>query len=207
MKQAPKHLNRHQQQGATIVIAMIALVALLTASIALFRSTDTANAAAANFQFVKSAEQNLDLGMNEAMRAYAASSANAALNITNQNTNAPTVRYWSQEQAANAVGIPTLLANAPTPSWNTTGPVATGWPGEQIDNTSRQLRRYFIERLCNQPGVGIENNCRMYVMSEGCWSDPCPGVSEDRLPFIRVTVRVDGPKGAVAYSQMFIKGI
>jgi type IV pilus assembly protein PilX len=199
-----------RQTGTALIVALVALVAMIAAGFALFRSVDTANLAAGNYQFVRSAQQNVDLALNEALLAYMQSHPNSALNVMNRNITNTAINYYATQQAQNGDGVPTVLANLSVPAWTTAGPSATGWPGEQIDNNSRQLRRYVIERMCSTTGPGSIASCRMYEFdyTENCKrvkGGGCSSESSEVLPFIRITVRIDGPKNAVAYSQMFMK--
>lgn len=202
---APRIAGR--QRGASLIIALVALVAMMAAAFALVRSVDSANLASANYQFLRSAEQNTDLAMNDALLAYLQSHPNAALNVMDHNQTDAAVAFYAVQQPQNADGIPSVLADLPPPAWTSTGPASTGWPGEQIDPGSRQLRRYVIERLCTQPGVATQNTCRLYEYQfpRNCQNN-CGAGSSEWLPFVRITVRIDGPKNAVAYSQMFMKG-
>jgi type IV pilus assembly protein PilX len=201
-----------RQKGTTLLVAMVALVAMMTAGMALIRSVDSANLAASNFQMQQSAEQNLDLALNEAMLAYMRSHPNAGLNMNNKLGNDLSVSYRAvrpDTDPAQNQGIPTALLNLSAPAWNANGPVATGtWPGEQVDLQSKQLRRYLVERLCRNGGFATVNHCQMYEMTFGSYSERHGGDEDEKetLPFIRITARVDGPKGAVSYAQLFMKG-
>jgi type IV pilus assembly protein PilX len=196
-------LIRVYQRGTSLLVAMIALVAMMTAGMALIRSVDSANLAATNFQFQQSAEQNIDMAINEAMMAYLQSHVNPALNVIDPRVTNPALNYWATTQPENQEGVPTALTALPTPSWGATGPVPTGWPGEQVDIPSQQLRRYFMDRLCNAPGVVTAANCQNYT-----WVSRNNGegtaANRDDLTYLRITVRIDGPKGAVSYAQMFL---
>lgn len=196
-----------RQRGASLIVALIALVAMMAASFALLRSVDSANLASANYQFLRSAEQNTDLAMNDALLAYLQSHPNAGLNVMDHNTTAPAIAFYATQQPQTPDGIPNVLAGLPAPAWTATGPAASGWPGEQIDPDSRQLRRYVIERMCSADGIATPDTCRLYEYQfpRNCQNN-CSAGSSEWLPFIRITVRIDGPKNAVAYSQMFMKG-
>lgn len=195
-----------RQRGTALIVALIALVAMIAAGFALFRSVDSANLAAGNYQFVRSAEQNIDLAINEALLAYMKAHPNAALDVNDRNTTNPAIAYYATQQAQTADGVPAVLANLPAPAWTLAGPAATGWPGEQIDAGSRQLRRYVIERLCSADGVATAQNCRQYELKFSKTSEEMAASSSEWLPIVRVSVRVDGPKNAVAYAQVFMKG-
>lgn len=202
-----------RQAGTALIIALVALVAMISAGFALFRSVDTVNLAANNYQFVRTSQQGVDLALNEALMAYMQSHPQANLRVLNRNSTNLGVSYSAVQLPQTATGIPTNLANLSAPSWSGSGPAATGWAGEQIDNNSRQLRRYVVERMCNAAAEGqVANstNCRLYefMFDSNCKAvngGGCSGTSSENLPFIRITVRVDGPKNAVAYAQMFMK--
>jgi Tfp pilus assembly protein PilX len=199
--------NRRRQQGAALIVALVALVAMITAGFALFRSVDNANMASMNYQLLRSAEQNADMAFNDALLAYMQSHPTATLNVMDRNSNQPTIAYFASQRPQNADGLPTTLTDLASPTWAANGPQATGWPGEQIDATSRQLRRYVIERLCDAEGVATAAACRRYEyrFPRNCLNN-CAESTNEWLPFVRVTVRIDGPKNAVVYAQMFLKG-
>ncbi len=205
-----KHSSAKRQHGTALIIALIALVAMISAGFALFRSVDTVNMAANNYQFVRSAQQGVDLALNESLLAYMQAHPNAGLRVMDRNSTNTGVNYYATQQPQTVDGIPTVMTALSTPAWSASGPVATGWPGEQIDGSSRQLRRYVIERMCNALGVATAANCRLYQFEfnqngyqvNGGGNS---GSSTEQLPFIRITVRIDGPKNSVAYAQMFVK--
>ncbi len=203
----PVQASLRRQRGASLIVALIALVSMMAAAFALLRSVDSANLASANYQFIRSAEQNTDLAMNDALLAYLQSHPSGALNVLDHNTTTPAIAFYATQQPQNADGIPNVLADLPAPAWTSSGPAATGWPGEQIDADSRQLRRYAIERMCSADGIATPDTCRLYEYQfpRNCQNN-CSAGSSEWLPFVRITVRIDGPKNAVAYSQMFMKG-
>jgi type IV pilus assembly protein PilX len=200
---APRH-----QRGTSLLVAMVALVAMMTAGMALIRSVDSANLASSNFQMQQSAEQNIDMALNEALLAYMHAHPMTGLNTGGRNADNSGAAYWAIVQPQSE-GVPVALLNLPAPTWGASGPVGSGWPGEQVDASSKQLRRYFIERLCRAGVAGIATaaNCQMYTLNYDSDSTSNTGSADsDVLPYIRITVRVDGPKGTVSYAQMFLKG-
>jgi Tfp pilus assembly protein PilX len=203
----PGAVTRRAQRGASLIVALVALVAMISAGFALFRSVDSANLASTNYQFLRSAEQNTDMAMNEALLAYLQSSPTPALNVMDRNTNQAGIAYFAIQQPQSADGVPQVLQALAAPTWGAAGPNASGWPGEQIDAQSRQMRRYVIERMCTAAGAATANTCRLYEYQfpRNCLNNCGTGTSE-WLPFVRITVRIDGPKNATAYSQMFLRG-
>jgi Tfp pilus assembly protein PilX len=198
---------RRGQRGISLIVALVSLVVMIVAAFALFRSVDNANMASMNYQFTRSAEQNADMAFNDAILAYMQSHPTAALNVMDRNTDQDAIAYYASQRQQNADGIPLPLAQLAAPSWNSDGTAASDWPGAAVDATSRQMRRYLIERLCSATGPATAENCRLYEyrFPRNCMSN-CGAATSELLPFVRITVRIDGPKNSVAYAQMFLKG-
>ena len=201
--------SKKHQGGTSLIVAIVALVAMMTAGLALIRTVESGNLAASNFQFQKTAEQNIDLAINEALLGYMQSSPIATLQVMDRNVDNPTVAYWASQQAETD-GVPNALLTLPAPGWGANGPLSTGWAGEQVDLESKQLRRYMIERLCTGVVAGeiaTAAKCKLYTVTYPSNSFKGTGSEDgDSLPYVRITVRVDGPKGSTAYAQMFLKG-
>ncbi len=199
--------SRRAQQGLSLIVALVSLVVMIVAGFALFRSVDSANMASMNYQFMRSAEQNADMAFNDAILAFMQSHPTAALNVMDRNTDQPTISYYASQRDQNADGIPLPLAQLSAPAWNADGTASSEWPGEAVDAPSRQMRRYLIERLCTATGPATAANCRLYEYRypRNCMTN-CGAAVSEWLPFVRITVRIDGPKNSVAYAQMFLKG-
>jgi type IV pilus assembly protein PilX len=198
---------RRAQRGLSLIVALVSLVVMIVAGFALFRSVDSANMASMNYQFMRSAEQNADMAFNDAILAFMQSHPNAALNVMDRNTDQAAISYYASQREQNADGIPLPLAQLPAPTWNADGTAASDWPGADVDAASRQMRRYLIERLCTATGPATAANCRLYEYRypRNCMTN-CGAATSEMLPFVRITVRIDGPKNSVAYAQMFLKG-
>ncbi|MBU6272682.1 MAG: type II secretion system GspH family protein [Betaproteobacteria bacterium] len=198
---------RRAQRGLSLIVALVSLVVMIVAGFALFRSVDNANMASMNYQFMRSAEQNADMAFNDAILAFMQSHPTASLNVMDRNTDQPTLSYYASQREQNADGIPLPLAQLAAPSLNADGVPTSDWPGAAVDTASRQMRRYLIERLCTATGPATAANCRLYEYRypRNCMSN-CGAATTEWLPFVRITVRIDGPKNSVAYAQMFLKG-
>lgn len=176
------------QRGATLFIALIALVAMSLAGIALVRSVDTGVVIAGNIAFKQSALQEADRGIESAVNAIT-TGAIADLTVNNSGQN-----YYATRQPVDARGVPNILTAA-TPILI---PTLTD---------SRNEVRYVIERLCDATGAATPTNCVM--ASTGI---PAPGGSdgdENLTPppttFYRVTVRVDGPRNTTSFAQAMLR--
>ena len=198
---------RRAQRGLSLIVALVSLVVMIVAGFALFRSVDGANMASMNYQFMRSAEQNADMAFNDAILAFMQSHPTAFLNVMDRNTDQAAISYYASQREQNADGIPLPLAQLAAPTWNGDGTASSDWPGAAVDAPSRQMRRYLIERLCTATGPATAANCRLYEYRypRNCMAN-CGAATSEMLPFVRITVRIDGPKNSVAYAQMFLKG-
>lgn len=180
----------HSQRGVVLFIALIVLVAMSLAGIALVRSVDTVTVVAGNLAFKQSALQEADMGMEEAV-AVLNGLAVRTLDNTGQNF------YATPQPVTNNFGIPDALYSlyAPTSAQNT----STG-------NT----RRYLIERMCEKTGAfsgAGAVNCSM-ISNPGARGGTAIGGNQggigDSKPYYRLTVRVDGPRNTVTYTQAMV---
>ena len=182
----------HRQRGITLIIALIALVALTIAGIALVRSVDTGNVIAGNFAFRQASLQATDTGVENAYTKLGTIAAAADTAIANQ--------YFPVMQSLDANGIPTTV------DWSAV-------PSTTLGSKSEYAVKYVIERLCTGTlpidPANIVSSCVTDQNSSpdsrklgggGCSSN-CnnpPSVN------YRVTVRVEGPRNTVAMSQAIV---
>jgi Tfp pilus assembly protein PilX len=176
-----------RQKGITLIIALIALVALTLAGIALMRSVDTNNVIAGNFAFRQASMQATDTGVEDAftqLKTIATSSVDTP--IANQ--------YFTVMQPLDSNGIPNTVTWSSVPS-TTRGDYTV---------------RYVIERMCTGTnGVAITDivsNCvaDQGTQASGSQKSGSPVFSAASAVNFRVTVRVEGPRNTVAMSQTIL---
>jgi hypothetical protein len=199
-----------RERGSALVVALVALVAMLVAGFALFRSLEAAITRPDDEQFARAARLGADHVLADVQLGLFRSHPDVRLNVEDRNADQPAASYHASTLPIDRDGVPQVLAGLAPPTWSFGAPTATGWPGERIDAESRQLRRYTIERLCTAPGVATAATCRLYEVdyAQTCArvrGGGCAPASVERLPFVRVTVRIDGPRNAIAYAQFLMK--
>lgn len=178
-----------RQTGITLIIALIALVALTMAGIALVRSVDTGNVIAGNFAFRQASMQATDTGVEAAFTQLATIAAGAAdTAIANQ--------YFPVMQPLDGNGIPTTV------TWSSVAGTAMG-------SNSEYTVKYVIERMCTgTSGVVITDVVANCVVDQGQVSGSQKAgaavFSSAGAVNYRVTVRVEGPRNTVAMSQAIL---
>lgn len=179
------------------LMALIVLVASLLAAIALMRSVDTSNTIAGSLTFRQGALQ-------EAERAYVDAQQKITFTQPNSDTDNPGLGYYAEPQPAttrSAGDIPNVLVN------NVTGSVAK----VASLNTNDNQVTYVVERLCPAAGAASATTC--IVPGASLLGGSSSNQSSDNLtPFdngayaaFRLTVRVTGPKGTIAYVQTVMR--
>lgn len=196
------------QEGIVLIVALLVLVGLTIASIGLLRSVDSGATVAGNLGFKKDMYRQSNRGVQAALTNLAPiRSADGELPLVD----APAASYYATAQLlVDDRGVPLALVNAPLPS---APGIGTGWPGEfsvPIGDPSGggYLFRYTAERLCPNTGAqdDVVNPCRK---AAGPGTASPPGSRDPGLPlpgsvYVRLTLRVDGPKNSVSYFQAML---
>lgn len=168
-------INANLQRGASLLIALIALIIISLAAMTLIRSVDTATLVAGNYAF-KSGTQNIsDIAVEES-RAYldsivttaAAANANLPAGCAAAASSGAlgTCRYYARKQADDADGLPFVnwsSANIPSFDYdaNTTAVEPTSAPSGSSSTyptfpTGYQIQ-FVVERLCD-PNTAVTVN-------------------------------------------------
>jgi hypothetical protein len=185
------------------VVTLVILVALTFASLGLLRSVDTGNLLAGNLSFRQDASSQADFGLRIAAQAAATIVGTSA-----ESVDAPP--YYASVQTSDTRGIPLLLANAASPSIPGTS-VATPGVGQQAIPLGTPgggiLIRYVLERTCPTSGAATStDDCRTFLppgllsRSLGVRELPPPPT-----PYVRATVRIDGPNNVVSFVQAMVR--
>lgn len=181
-----------KQRGATLFIALIALVSMMLAGIALVRSVDTSNLIAGNLAFRQAALQASDTGVETAFDAL------GTIVTTSLDANWPdgcadgACNYYPTIQATDAKGVPTII------SWEDV-------PATTVDASYNV--KYVIDRLCNGPVpvTDIAGNCYADALIGG-GTKKAGGIvfSGTQAVYYRATVRVEGPRNTVSMVQAIL---
>lgn len=200
---APAHAAT--QRGASLLIAIVALVIMTIGGFSLLRSVDTGNVIAGNMAFRASTVNAADTGVEEAAAYINGIQANADGNLPAGCTvgagpgNLGTCRYTARTQPVDVSGLPYVnwaSANIPVATLN----------GNDV--------QYVVERLCNpDPTVSVvlgsaptndpaKHLCAIEPVDDGSSkASPYVGVTARVEVMYRVTVRVSGPRNTVVTVQ------
>ena len=183
-----------REHGVVTIVALVAILVMALASPALLRSVDTAAAVAGNLGFVQAALAAADGAVEQAVTTLFELRAVA----DPANDDASHGYFASRQAAESARGVPEALqAVASYPSG---APVLDAGNGNSV--------RYVIERMCIAPGAATAENCNLTPIVEPPLA--APGGDDDDVPLVplfRVSIRVDGPRGASQFVQAWLADI
>jgi type IV pilus assembly protein PilX len=182
--------GKKNQTGIVLVVALMALVVIMLASVALIRSTNTNLLIAGNMAFKRDLINQAERVIPQ-IKARLISGGALGDDVTRQ-TNLISQNYYATIQAGNASGIPNVLFN-----------VADGNANNITDTASGVIVRYVIDRMCLATGEPLDNTCTMGGSSTdgpSC-SAPCKKPGGINYPVYRITLRVTGPRNTEAYLQ------
>lgn len=179
--------GRQNERGISLIIALFALLALMTAATALIRSAGTTNTVASNMSFRQSNVQASDVGVENALNALTTT-------ITAPDAVYPlgcsgSCSYYPTRQAVDSSGIPTSI------NWASVASTT-------VD--SSYSVQYVIDRQCDGPTpvTDVVTNC-MNTQNPTSGSKKVGAVvftSADQV-YYRVTVRVVGPRNTQSFVQ------
>jgi Tfp pilus assembly protein PilX len=181
---------RRAQRGVSLIIALIALVALTLAGLALIRSVDTTNVISGNLAFREASLHATDVGVESAMTAL------GTIATTSPDANYPAgcaagaCNYYPTIQTAvTPAGVPTVV------DW-------TAVPSTTVD--SSYAVQYVIDRLCDGPTpvTDLAGKCmNLTATSVGSKKAGAVSFTSANQIYYRVTVRVVGPRNSVSLVQ------
>jgi len=179
-----------KQGGVSLVIALIAMVAMMLAGLALIRAVDTSNVISGNLAFRQATLHATDVGVETALTTL------GTIVTTSLDANYPggcasgACNYYPTKQAVNSVGIPTAI------DW-------TLVPATTVD--ASYTMQYVIDRLCDGPTpvTDVTAKC-MHTVDSSVGSKKAGAVSftSANQVYYRATVRVVGPRNTVSIVQV-----
>lgn len=218
-KPRSRHLH-NTQQGVTLLLALIMLIAMTLAGLALFRQVGSGVIIARNLTFRQAALAASDQGV-EAARKWLTDPAQAGsaldqgsvagayfpawCNVSLNGANIPDVN--NDGAADNCAGTATQLP--PQPSFE---PSTYNWINSvQLTAPDGSEVDYVIHRMCSLPGdINASNQqCATFSIATsgpdkgdvGSYQKPITG---EVRPYYRVTTRVVGPMNTIVYTQSMI---
>jgi len=183
-----------KQRGASLFIALIALVSMSLAGIALVRSVDTSNVIAGNMAFRQSALHTTDVGVEAAVNALGTITGSALEANYPSGCASGACNYYPTLQATDTKGVPTII------NWSSV-------PATTVNNSYDV--KYVIDRLCQGPAPVTDIAGKCYASASttsGGGTKKAGGVvfSSAQKVYYRVTVRVNGPRNTVSYAQVVL---
>jgi Tfp pilus assembly protein PilX len=194
--------SRQRQGGIVVFVALIAVVLLSLAAVALMRSVHTSTLVIGNLAFRQAA-----MSMSTAAVETAVYDMFAPTRTIPDLTNNDLARnyYATLQPGEDALGVPAALQSVP----------AFGAAGLVKVLTDDPLRsgntaRYVIERMCvpaalTKAATGIECEMIPPKQSPAGTANEQENFALPRIPFYRLTVRVDGPNNSVTFSQAMLR--
>ncbi|MDP1658987.1 MAG: hypothetical protein Q8L73_06510 [Methylotenera sp.] len=197
------------QQGVVLFIALIALVVMSLASVALIRSVDTNTMIAGNLAFKQSALVSSDRGVETALE-WIKTQANLDPNILDASNTVD--GYYATYLAPNLDSPAVLKAEATWDVATSADATGTGIVAGTEDASKNRIR-YIVQRMCREaapPKNDATNKCLFGSAEVNTSSTGGIDITEVALvntqqsPMYRVTLRVDGPKNTVSYTQTYV---
>lgn len=216
-----------RQRGVVLLISLIALVALTLAGLAIVRQVDTATLVTGNVTFRQSSVNTADLAV-EYMLDKEGDGGFSILNVnktryhdnyddwyratmfTEENPVSPCA--LTDVNCIKTSGIPNVLRSAGkcrSSSDASASSVRAVW-----DEHTGNCAVMVLERMCRNTGQATANHCVLFNQAQiaGKWTQGQTGdgtSSSDIVPpqngvGMRLSVRVDGPRGTTSYLQTIL---
>lgn len=191
--------RRRAQSGVVLFIALIVMVALSIAGIALIRSVDTGLSVVGNLGFRQASIPPSTWAVENAISAmFEAKKIN--LEAVDANNNYYPYRYEIKSgKNEDTMGVPYHLQGESPSNYPSTFQKTSDGAGNTI--------RYVIERMCLDEGPATAANCDMSPPKKSEATTAMELTKPDlvRVPFYRLTVRVDGPNNTTTYAQAMLR--
>lgn len=191
------HTPRRRQAGIIMVIALITLAIMMVGAVAALRSMNATLSSAGNVGMKRDMANQAEVALRRAMDAL-----NAATGLESDQTS---LNYSASMLPVTPEGIPTVLIGSKPATLedkgdkknvvNLTTAAAFG------TMTAPQVTMYYaIDRLCQSAGPMSSLTC-LTGSSTTQFGNSNVTLGNSTKPLYRVTVRVDGPRGAQSFYQ------
>ena len=194
---------RRAQSGVVLFIALIVMVAMSIAGIALIRSVDTGMSVTANLGFRQASIPPTTWAVENAIAAMFEKKTIADLEKKNLNENYYAYRYELKNggKVEDKQGVPYDLQGI--------GTAPPNYPGtfQKTTDAAGNTIRYVIERMCLDEGPATAANCDMSPPKKSEATTAMELIKPEliRVPFYRLTVRVDGPNNTTTFAQAMLR--
>lgn len=207
-----------QQRGLSLLFAMMALVVISLAAVALVRSVDTGSLVIGNLGF----KQDATVAAGDAAE-QAITWINANAGATLQNDVVAQGYYAASRSSLDVTGQGSSLATRAVVDWDGNGCATYGagtWgtcvqasPEISLNGGSNRAR-FVITRLCSAVGAPAAVDCAAPLgsaltsggnMGEVNYKARNLSVPVANLQYYRIVVRVQGPRGTVAFTETIVQ--
>jgi len=228
------HAPAGRQRGASLLFALITLVALALAASALVRSVDTGAVVMGNLGAQKATAIAADRATQQAIR-FLAMDLSEATRLLDNSSNANRGYYATSKEDYDITGY-----DRPSDStrklvnWDVDGSCDYAKPpggslvgtcdnairpsdSFTVDQTARIEARYLITRLCGTAGLDAKspsnNNCAVALKASVLKDASTDALNmaggggfelPNQQPLYRIVVRVKGPRNAVTYTETIV---
>jgi len=219
-----KRVLAGRERGASLLFALVTLVALALAASALVRSVDTGAVVMGNLGAKKATAAAADRATQMAIN-YLSQTMTEATRLTNQ----PNQGYYAtSKEDYDITGFDGTDPNRKLVNWDVDGSCAYATSGTcdaqtrpsdsvTVDASARIEARWLITRLCGTAGIdakGSSNNNCAVALKASLMKDASAGAPnqstgggfelQNQQPFYRIVVRVKGPRNAVTYTETIV---
>ena len=222
----PTPASDQGQGGASLLFALITLVALALAASALVRSVDTGAVVLGNLGAKKATAVAADRATQMAIN-YLANTMTEATRLIDQ----PNQGYYAtSKEDYDITGFDGTDPARKLVNWDVDGSCAYATSGtcdamtrpsdvQAVDDTGlmRIEARYLITRLCTTAGIDAKgtsnNNCAVALKASMMKNQNAGAIDQtstrnfelqNQQPFYRIVVRVKGPRNAVTYTETIV---
>jgi len=222
----PTPASAQGQRGASLLFALITLVALALAASALVRSVDTGAVVLGNLGAKKATAVAADRATQMAIN-YLANTMTEATRLIDQ----PNQGYYAtSKEDYDITGFDGTDPARKLVNWDVDGSCAYATSGtcdaltrpsdvQAVDDTGlmRIEARYLITRLCTTAGIDAKgtsnNNCAVALKASMMKNQNAGAIDQtstrnfelqNQQPFYRIVVRVKGPRNAVTYTETIV---
>jgi len=177
---------RTRERGVVLLVAAVVTLALATVGMGMLRAVTTGAAAGVNVASQQSATLAASMALERAVATlFEAGAVDSAVDDVARNY------FAARIGGDDARGVPrTLQTLADYPE-----------AAAVIDATNGYRVRHVIERSCLAPGIASISTCTLSPPSVEAALGMPPAGEPPRMPYYRVTVRVDGASGAATFVQ------
>lgn len=187
------------QSGVVLFIALIVMVALSIAGIALIRSVDTGLSVVGNLGFRQASIPPSTWAVENAISAMFEAKKIDLEAVDAANNYFPYRYEIKAGKSEDTMGVPYHLQGEKPSNYPSTFQKTNDGAGNTI--------RYVIERMCLDEGPATAANCDMSPPKKSEATTAMELTKPDlvRVPFYRLTVRVDGPNNTTTYAQAMLR--